>query len=233
MPAALNAIKALIARGAHPGQAVAEVYGTRGKLLAELAGKQKLAEAETPERLLLGAPGALKARAVLADLPVAARWEVAGRPLYDSGVVHYDASGGSAIPDIIRSQREFYDMDKDMGIIPRGVSLMDMLRRGQIRIGDLRQLERATYEPMDPFASSLSPKLNGRPMFYVNEHEGAAKGPGPASVKIRDILNDPDLRRELNLSVAVPERGRFNVEAAVLKARGGLAQYKEYNRHGR
>ena len=167
------------------------------------------------------------------DLPAAWRWESRGRKLYDPGVVHYDVSGGRAVPDIVQGQPIYVEHDNpDLFSSPS--LLDDILRKtllnGRVRVGALSDVspDKAVYIPDDPWAYPGAPRLQGRVHFYPNMHEGAViNRQVPNSVSVRDILNDPALRRELNLSVAVPAQSELHKRSMVFKAKGGLAQLKE------
>lgn len=177
------------------------------------------------------------------DLPAAFRWESRGRPLWDAGVAHYDASGGAALKNIIELQPQYLAEElADAGHPFAGNGLewysdpvSKLYKKGQVRVADLSDIDpsRARYMNEDLWASTRPPALNGRAVFYTNQHEGntAAALGAPANVSIRDILNDPALRRELNLSVALPAGGKAHRKAIVVKKQGGLVALRG-KRHG-
>lgn len=202
----------------------------RAKLLADIFGKDhpaysEILNARYPEEVIRRLPQELAKPKFISD-NLARRWESKGRPLYDKGVVHYDVSGGTTIPDVIRNQ-EIYALDEEL---PTGFDSESLIKsiyeKGRLRISNLKEIspESAVYVPYDPWVTSPTP-LNGKHMFYINEVEGAPSfSRVPSSVDIRSILNEPELRRELNLSLATPEEGILHKNSKGY-ARGGLVQY--------
>lgn len=150
------------------------------------------------------------------------RYELADRPLYDKGVVHYDATGGRQIFDIIK---ELSQKPNGGSYTPR--TMEKKIALSQLRVQDIGKIpeSQATFTPFDQWSGHLGgprPKLSpGEHNFYVNEFEGLPEiVPGNAGVampKIKDILNDPDLRYAYNLSLAVPQGSDFHQMARVLR----------------
>lgn len=143
------------------------------------------------------------------------------RPLFDKGVVHYDAAGGGQAMETAGIAH----------IGPRGgeitaKALRDRMNASQLRIGDFKNIpeESVVYTPYDrwlgEYGSKKRPILQpGQHEFYVNEVEGFPPPyPGEMpSPKVRDILNDPDLRAEYNLSLAAPADSKFHMLARILR----------------
>ena len=181
---------------------------------------------------------------ILKSLPEALRWELAGAKPYDKNVMHYDASGGSQIPDILKEQRRwlwnkrFEDLDKDTPeeMITRMLR-NQYLKNARIRAADFSSLneENSFYAPGDfsnivDYKNTKDPEtqlLRGKTMFYPNEHEGVLvdlKGL-PNDPKIRDILNDADLRKEYNLSLATPKSSLLHKKSKIFREDGGRTGY--------
>lgn len=143
------------------------------------------------------------------------------RPLFDKGVVHYDAAGGLQLMDIIKNSR----VGPKGGII-KPAQWEKNIANSQIREADISAIpeEAAIYTPYDrwigEYASKKRPELpKGKYEFYQNELEGFPN-PYPEDMptpKIRDILNDPDLRKEYNLSLAAPADSPFHLLAKILR----------------
>lgn len=148
----------------------------------------------------------------------AIRYEVAGRPLFDKGVVHYDASGGKQAFDILKLPKMTEEGDYLSKPDWRKANL-----DAQFKIGDISQIhpDIATYKPSDPwmyarFRSNLLKPWEHQ--FYVNDAEGAPINlTGMPTPNIKDILNDPELRQAYNLSLAVPENSKFHQTARILR----------------
>lgn len=155
----------------------------------------------------------------------AVRYEIAGRPLFDEGVVHYDASGGKQASDIMR-----FPMMEDGDLMSKA-KVAKYKKEAQFRLGDLSNIpeESVIYTPHDRwmgarFREGLLPP--GKHEFYINYGEGNiptldqfAAIRGAPDPKVRDILNDPDLRKAYNLSLAAPVNSPFHQFAKILRDR--------------
>ncbi len=176
---------------------------------------------------------------LLKSLPAALRWELAGRKPFDKGVIHYDISGGSQIPDIINNQRKWmWDRRfEDYGFDTKEPVIQKMLsnqyeKKGRIRAADLSHLndENAFFDRSDYISRSATQDpakelLRGKTMIYPNEYEGNAfvkPDFSSGNPKIRDIVNDPDLRKAYNLSLATPSDSVLHKKSLVFKSEGGI-----------
>lgn len=148
------------------------------------------------------------------DSPV--RYETS-RKLYDPGVVHYDASGGSQIFDIMTNTNV-----RPSGGRKYGKELLRGDANSQLRVGDLSLIkpEDVVFVPEDRWYMGRNRGLNGKYEFYANEVEGVNPLPsttGEALPKANDILNDPELRRHWNMSLAAPSDSDFHLLAKILR----------------
>jgi hypothetical protein len=173
-----------------------------------------------------GAVGAIKGQKELlslirrGELPgnQAIRYEIPGRALFDEGVVHYDPSGGKQAADILR----FPQTTETGENLPRSQVIKNN-RDAQFRLGDLSKIpeDRATFVPHDKwmYAYSRDGLLKpGEHQFYKNDAEGfPSNTTGMAIPRIKDILNDPELRRAWNMSLAVPANSDFHLLARILR----------------
>jgi len=161
---------------------------------------------------------------------VALRWESAGRKPWDPGIIHYDASGGSQLPDIVQGQRWFFENDYDGPPKDIDAAVRTLFSKGQIRAADLSTLDpkRVGYIDYDGWCGARPTPLNGKTLFYPNTYEGLDATRGiPSYISPNDLINDAAMRRELNMSIATPQRGALHQGSLILKAKGGLVQYKE------
>lgn len=155
--------------------------------------------------------------------PLALRYEVGGDPLFDPGVYHYDVSGGSALPSIIRWKND--DMLGDAADLHE---ILSVLRRGQIRATTLNSAPEASFSLLrtDPFLENqydIDDVMKTPNVFYPNMYEGNVGRGGelPGRITPRDLLNDADLRRAYNMSMAVGEDSPLQKKSVVFKALGG------------
>jgi hypothetical protein len=194
---------------------------------------QKGADSWLPEYQIIGgavdaSPSPMYNR--LSKSPLALRYET-NAPRHDAGIVHYDISGGRALPSIIKGQPGMeYAQDAEDSL----AAAMDMVKSGRVRGSLLDNLRdgRVDVVDRDPFYGSnyeryLSKTYKDRPLIYRNEVEGA---PLPGSFtgmplpKLDDILNDPELRRAWNFSLAVPETSKVQTASEVFRADGGSVE---------
>jgi hypothetical protein len=179
---------------------------------------------------------------LLKSLPAALRWELAGRKPFDKGVIHYDISGGSQIPDIIGNQRKWmWDRRfEDYGIDTKEPFIQKTLqnqfeKKARIRAAELSHLndENAFFDRSDYIsrATTQDPAkelLRGKTMIYPNEYEGnkfVKPDFSSGNPKIRDIVNDPDLRKAYNLSLATPSDSVLHKKSLVFKSEGGIVDH--------
>jgi hypothetical protein len=150
----------------------------------------------------------------------ALRYENA-RGTFNPNVVHYDASGGEQALQVAGLSH----------ILPTGdrMPVADRLRgqrTSQLRLGDLSNIpeDQAKFVDYDPWFQQFGPKRRLDPAkpheFYINSGEGMVDEGVfdlPMNLKMRDILNDPDLRKEYNMSLAVPADSKFHQLARILR----------------
>lgn len=246
---ALAALREFLMRRPVPPVRRGEILGEaiRGSHPEEAAA---LRDTLYPESALLDiVKGRTRPSPDMQELPLALRWELRGRDKFQPGVGHYDVTGGSALSDIIRIQPvmlqgEIDDFNASVmspgahddphwlgNLLAQGADIdfedpvPDLFNLGQIRAGNLLDIkpDQVQYIPDDPFLGSYMMPDVDRPLFYVNRAEGDFENArrAPSVLKPYDILNDPDLRRELNLSLAIPDDHPMVLKSKVFKARGG------------
>ena len=150
----------------------------------------------------------------------ALRYETA-RPTYNPNVVHYDASGGEQALQIAGLSH----------IAPAGdrlpvVDRLRNMRNSQFRMQDVSIIpeDQARFIDYDPWFQQFGPKRKLDPSkpyeFYINSGEGMVDEDVfelPMNLRIRDIINDPDLRKEYNMSLALPADSPFHQQARILR----------------
>lgn len=150
----------------------------------------------------------------------ALRYENA-RPTFNPNVVHYDASGGEQALQIAGLSH----------LTPAGekAPLAERLRRmntSQLRLQDVSTIpeDQARFVEYDPWFQQFGHKRSLDPAkpyeFYINSGEGMVDEDVfdlPMNLRMKDILNDPDLRKEYNMSLAVPADSKFHQLARILR----------------
>jgi hypothetical protein len=158
------------------------------------------------------------------------RYEVPKLPRYQENVHHYDVGSGAAVPDIIKLRPQFIAEETEFGInnYPRHVSdkkeMLSQFQEGQIRTGNIRHLtpENAEWYHMDPWEAGGSYSIRDKALFYPNVLEGSTiTREIPKNLSIQEILSSPELRKELNMSLAVPTGHPFHKTSKVYKKEGG------------
>jgi len=146
----------------------------------------------------------------------ALRYETS-RPKHDKNVAHYDASGGSQMIDIMKYPPM---ANTDSGEMSPS-SVARYLRNSQIRKADISKIpeDQAVFNPYDDWMMNFEPKnTGGKHEFYSNIAEGNINNTrGLATPKIRDVINDPELRKAWNMSLAVPGDSPFHMTARILR----------------
>lgn len=167
--------------------------------------------------------------------PLALRYET-DLPLFNEGVYHYDVAGGRALPHIAAGL-SWEDSGKFMPVDETFDTIEDMYRTGRVRVAPLSLFDDGNAVvnrsddwmfPDDRLVRQMS--KTGRAEFYPNEFEGVPTIGSfslPPKLTVRDVINDPDLRRAFNFSVAVPERHPAQQQSVVFRRHGGLAQYRD------
>jgi len=100
------------------------------------------------------------------------------------------------------------------------------MESSQLRLQDMTKVpeDQARFVDYDPWFQQFGPKRKLDPAkpyeFYINSGEGMVDEGVfdlPMNLKMRDIINDPDLRREYNMSLAVPTDSEFHQLARILR----------------
>lgn len=194
-------------------------------LLRELLGPdspqvRKILAGQSPERALRGYQPMEEGGAYPVLGNSALRFETA-RPTFNPNVVHYDASGGEQALQIAGLSH----------IAPTGdrLPVADRLRNmktSQLRLQDVSGIpeDQARFVDYDPWFQQFGPKRKLDPAkpheFYINSGEGMVDEGVfdlPMNLKMRDILNDPELRKAYNMSLAVPANSRFHQLSRILR----------------
>jgi hypothetical protein len=101
-----------------------------------------------------------------------------------------------------------------------------LARHGQVRVAPLTQLRNAEFTATDPADDWEELVHNNRPLFYANEFEGREQdlervhdmvGEDDSNVNANQLWRTPSLRREYNMSLAVPKNNLFNKRGILLK----------------
>jgi len=195
------------------------------KLLGDLLGPdspqvKKIMAGVSPERALRGYQPTETGGAYPALGNNALRYENA-RGTFNPNVVHYDASGGEQALQVAGLSHLRPSGDR----LPVADRLRGM-ESSQLRLQDMTKVpeDQARFVDYDPWFQQFGPKRKLDPAkpyeFYINSGEGMVDEGVfdlPMNLKMRDIINDPDLRREYNMSLAVPTDSEFHQLARILR----------------
>jgi len=194
-------------------------------LLRQLLGPEssrarKILSGQSPERALRGYQPMEEGGAYPVLGNNALRYETA-RPTFNPNVVHYDASGGEQALQIAGLSHLAPTGDK----LPVADRLRNM-KTSQLRLQDVSSIpeDQARFVEYDPWFQQFGPKRRLDPAkpyeFYINSGEGMVDEnvfDMPMDLKIRDIINDPELRKAYNMSLAVPADSRFHQLSRILR----------------